>query len=608
MILAAALLLLAQDWPSFLGPDRDGKSSERGAQWPPRPLWSRPLGESFGSASVQSGRAFHFDRFGDVVRLSCFDARSGADLWKFEAPTTYVDGYGDNHGPRCCPVVDGDRVYAYGADGRLFCVREGALVWSRDTMKDFGVQPNFFGVGSTPVVEGDLLLVHVGGSPAGSPGIETGETKPNGSAMVAFDKLSGATRWQSGDELAAYGSPVVRTVGGRRRGLVFARGGLLAFDPRTGAVEAHHAWRAPGLQSVNASTPVVVDDLVFISESYGVGGALLRLREKDVEVVWSDGRKRGRSFSAWWNTPVEVDGLLYGTSGQGGDTDLRCVELKTGKVRWTEGGLGPTSLLYVDGHFLALSENGTLRRLKANPDRYEEVGKLEGVVKGPARAAPLLSRGLLLLRGRDMLVCFELIPEPKDVDGHSRRGDQRFFAGDFAGALADYDRMVELEAGQGAQHWRRGIAAFYAGKYEVAARQFEAYHSYDDVDRENGIWRYLSQHRAYGAAKAREGLLKYKKDDREPFPAVYALFEGKTTAEAVLAGIAQAAIDEEEREKRLFYAELYIGLNLGVEGKPEEALPHLQKAAANRWAPKAGYGPAWMWHVAQVNVHAARKR
>jgi outer membrane protein assembly factor BamB len=592
-----ALLLLAgqEDWPSFLGPNRDGKSAETGPlAWPPAKLWERELGDSFGGASVAKGRLYHFDRFGDAVRLTCLDAATGAERWRFEAPTAYVDGYGDNHGPRCCPVVDGDRVYAYGADGLLFCVSvEGKLLWKRDTAKDFGVLPNFFGVGSTPLVEGDLLLVHVGGSPPGSPGVETGAT-PNGSALVALDKVTGELRWKCGDDLAAYGSPVVATVGGRRRAFVHARNGLLGFDLK-GGVDFHHPWRAKSLQSVNACTPVVLGDLVFVSESYSVGACVLRVKEKDVELVWSDGRKRDRAFSAWWNTPVEVDGLLYGTSGQGGETDLRCVELATGKVRWSEGGLGPTSLTYVDGHFVALSDDGTLRLLKANPERYEERGKAATGLKAPARAAPTIARGLLYVRGKDKLQAYRLVD-------FSRRGDARFFKGEVGGALADYDRMVELEPGLLAQHWRRGIAAFYAGDYEKAAKQFEAYDSYDDVDRENGIWRYFSQVKAYGAAKAKEGLLKYKKDDREPFPSVYAMFEGRTTPEAILAGIAAAAIDDEEREKRLFYAELYIGLNLAVEGKAEAARPHLRKAVENRWGPKAGYGPAYMWHVGRLQA------
>jgi len=195
----------------------------------------------------------------------------------------------------------------------------------------------------------------------------------------------------------------------------------------------------------------------------------------------------------------------------------------------------------------------------------------------------------------------ELETDPKSVDARSRRGDAYFFRGDFKEAVADYEKMVELEAALDAQHWRRGIAYFYAGQYEKAAGQFERYHSYDDVDRENGIWRFLSQSKAYGAEKAREGLLKYKKDDREPFPAVYQMFAGKMTPEEVLELIKAAKVEDGEREKRLFYANLYVGLKLAVEGKKEQAVSHLRHAVANAWAPKAGYGPAYMWHVGRLH-------
>lgn len=200
----------------------------------------------------------------------------------------------------------------------------------------------------------------------------------------------------------------------------------------------------------------------------------------------------------------------------------------------------------------------------------------------------------------------DLEKSPKSIDTYSQRGDAYFFLGEFDKSLADYEQMVQLDESQAASHWRRGIADFYAGKFQAAAEQFELYHSFDDVDRENGIWRYLSQVRAHGREKAREGLLKYKKDDREPFPAVYQLFAGKLTPDEILKAIHDAKIDDGERQKRLFYAELYIGLNYDVEKEPRKALEHLQAATAIKWPRKAGYGPNYMWHVGRV--HAIRLR
>lgn len=184
----------------------------------------------------------------------------------------------------------------------------------------------------------------------------------------------------------------------------------------------------------------------------------------------------------------------------------------------------------------------------------------------------------------------------------SQRGDAWFFLSEFKKSVADYEEMVELDPEQGDSHWRRGIARFYAGQAKAAAQQFEAYHSFDDIDRENGIWRYFSQHRAYGPAKAKEGLLKYRKTDREPFPDVYRLFSGDTTPKEIIAAINKAEISKDEREKRLFYAQLYIGLNHAVEGRDAEAIALLRESASNQWGPVGGYGPRYMWHVGRVHL------
>jgi lipoprotein NlpI len=191
--------------------------------------------------------------------------------------------------------------------------------------------------------------------------------------------------------------------------------------------------------------------------------------------------------------------------------------------------------------------------------------------------------------------------QPTSENLYSQRGDAYFFLGDFDKAVQDYDQMVKLDKELEASHWRRGIAFFYAGKFKNAAEQFELYHSFDNVDRENGIWRYLSQVKAQGRDHARQGLLKYQKDDREPFPGIYQLFAGKITPDEILKQIHDAKIDDQDRQARLFYAELYIGLNDAVEGKSDEALSHLRAATANEWAQKAGGGPYYMWQVGRLH-------
>ena len=140
---------------------------------------------------------------------------------------------------------------------------------------------------------------------------------------------------------------------------------------------------------------------------------------------------------------------------------------------------------------------------------------------------------------------------------------------------------------------------YFAQHPEDAAAQFDKYHSFDNVDRENGIWRYLSHRAAFGKEKAREQLLKYEKDDRPPFREVYQLFEGTMTAAQVLQSISPD-LPESSRQSRLFYAQLYVGLNDAVEDKPESALKALREAVKNDWPREAGFGPDYMWHVGRL--------
>jgi lipoprotein NlpI len=184
---------------------------------------------------------------------------------------------------------------------------------------------------------------------------------------------------------------------------------------------------------------------------------------------------------------------------------------------------------------------------------------------------------------------------------HGARGDAHFKLAEFAKSVAEYDKMVELDPTIEKGHWRRGIAWFYAGEYAKAAHQFEIYHSFDNVDRENGIWRYFSQYKALGKEKAQEGLLKYEKDDREPFPDVYQLFQGKKTADAIIEKILKAEIGDEQREMRLFYAYLYAGLHEAITAGPDKARGYLRKAVANKWGPTSGFGPNYMWHVGRLH-------
>ena len=413
------------DWPRFLGPTADGRSPETGLA-PSRIadglslVWQLEAGEGYATPVVADGRLFHFDRVGDKARLLCLNARTGEELWRSEYTTDYEDYYDYSNGPRAAPLVDGDRVYVHGVEGRLraHSVTDGKLLWEVDTVERFGVVKNFFGVGSSPVVEGDNLIVMIGGSPPDSPPIHSREVKGNGTGIVAFDKRSGEIVYQLTDELASYSMPVLTTIGDRRWGFAFTRGGLVGFEPRTGKQDFFFPWRARILESVNAATPIVDGDTVFISETYGPGSAWLKVRPGGYELLRSEEKTRDKSLELHWNTPVLHDGVLYGSSGRNsGDSELRAVDFASGEVLWRRPGLKRANLLYVDGHLLVLGEYGELVLIEATPEAYRQVADLtpkdaagKPLLRFPAWGPPVLSHGLLYLRGKDNLLAMELIP------------------------------------------------------------------------------------------------------------------------------------------------------------------------------------------------------
>ncbi len=267
----------------------------------------------------------------------------------------------------------------------------------------------------------------VGGSPEESQRVPAGRldmVQPNGSAIVALDKRTGKLKYKVGNDLASYSSPTVRRIGNRDVGLAFVRGGLLGWNVESGKELFNHPWRAKMLESVNAAQPVVAGNQVLVSETYEIGSVLLQLEGDTPQVVWEDGDRRStQCFRAHWSTPVLIDGYLYGCSGRNQpDADFRCVRLSDAKVMWTERRHERASVLAVDGYLIVLYENGQLELIKPNTLKYEKVAGADmAAIAGksglplldePCWAAPVLSHGLLYLRGNSHLLCFDLIPAP----------------------------------------------------------------------------------------------------------------------------------------------------------------------------------------------------
>ena len=391
----------ANDWPQFLGPNRNGAIAEDNfsGAWPkdgPRLVWERKVGEGFSGPVVSGGKVILFHRIGDQETVECLDAKSGKVLWKADYPTPYHDDFGFDEGPRATPAISGDAVFTFGAEGMLRCwtLDRGVKRWSVDTKATFSTGKGFFGRACSPLVEGDALIVNVGGR--------------DGAGVVAFDKATGKVLWKATSDEASYSSPVVATVGGKRRVFVITREALVALQPDDGKMLFRSPWRPPMHASVSAAAPLVIGDFIFISASYGTGATLLRYKEGGPERIWAS----DEAISCHYATPVHRDGFLYGFDGRAdpglqAESSLRCIELKTGKVRWKEDALKVGTVTLVNDQLLILTERGELVVCAASPDAFKPGARAQ-ILPFVVRAHPALADGFLYARSKDKLVCVDL--------------------------------------------------------------------------------------------------------------------------------------------------------------------------------------------------------
>jgi outer membrane protein assembly factor BamB len=387
--------LHAADWPQLFGPTRNGVSTETDLllTWPktgPTRVWQRNIGLGYSGPVVAAGRVIVFYRNKDEEVIECLDTAKGDSKWKYAYACKYSDNYGKGDGPRATPVIDGKRVYTLGADGTLTCVDfdKGTKVWARNISTDYEVRPSFFGVGTTPLVEGDLLLVNVGGK---------------GSGVVAFDKETGKEAWKATDEGASYSSPVAATIDGTRHVFFFTRPGILSLDPKTGAVRFSKRWRARIDASVNAAVPLVIGDQVLYSSSYRTGAILLKVKKDAAEEVW----KSDEVLSAHYSSMVAKGDYVFGFDGrQEEGARLRCIDAKAGKVLWSKEGFGCGTIILVADHLVILTETGELVLVEASPKAYREVARAK--VLQPTRAPIAFADGYVFARDDERVICLKL--------------------------------------------------------------------------------------------------------------------------------------------------------------------------------------------------------
>jgi outer membrane protein assembly factor BamB len=389
-------LHVSADWPQFLGPERNG--AYRGApivsSFPsagPKVVWSRKVGQGLSGPVVVGNRLILFHRVGDREVVESLDTATGTSQWQYGYPTTYRDDFGFDEGPRAVPVVVNGIVYTFGAEGQLHALTldRGQRLWSENTAPKFGVQKGFFGAAGSPLVESGRVLANIGGAKGG---------------IIAFDARTGAVAWTATDDAASYSSPVAATIGGHRYAVFLTRAGLVGLDPAGGAVKFQRAWRARANASVNAATPIVVDNLIFISAEYGPGAGVFRLDGSTLTELWSS----NDALSNHYATSVYADGVLYGFHGrQEFGPSLRAVDFRTGRVRWSEEKFGAGTVTLAGDQLVVMREDGELMLAPVTPSGFKPTARAR-VLPATVRAYPAIDSGFLYVRNDNTLICLDL--------------------------------------------------------------------------------------------------------------------------------------------------------------------------------------------------------
>jgi len=334
--------------------------------------------------------------------LLALDALTGQELWSAPFTPSKYDGSGNagvkensgGDGPRSTPAVDEKRVYVLTADLLLSArdVATGQEVWKRDLLKEHSGQNISWKNAASPVLDGNLIFVGGGGE---------------GQALLALDKTTGEVVWKAESDKITHASPTVASIAGVRQVIFLTQKGLVALLPTDGTV----LWRHPFRFSVStAASPIVAGEIVYCSAGYGVGATAVAVTRKGSSFAAAElWRVTGNSLANHWSTPVQKDGCLYGMFQfkEYAAGPLKCVELSTGKVKWSQPGFGPGQVILVGGKLVVLGDAGQVAIVDPAPDRYKESARFQAV-EGKCWSTPAFSNGILYVRSTREAAAYEL--------------------------------------------------------------------------------------------------------------------------------------------------------------------------------------------------------
>ncbi|MFO0817119.1 MAG: PQQ-binding-like beta-propeller repeat protein [Pirellulales bacterium] len=380
----------AEDWPQWRGPTADGRWTESGIVDRFREpslatTWRVPIGPGYSGPTVAGGRVYVMDRQTspkEVERVLCFDEQTGATLWVHsydcqynraatKSPPTRGYSIGYTAGPRASVVIAGGRAYSLGATGHAFALdaASGQVIWQRDLEQDYQIEMPIWGIAASPLLVGDLVVLHIGGRP--------------GACVVALDARTGKERWKALDDRAQYATPVLVRQGDQTVIVVWTGDSVAGLDPVSGAVH----WRdvlKPRNMPIGVASPVVAGDRLFCTSFYD-GSLLLKLdaAAPKAERLWHRVGRSERDTDALQSiisTPIVLGDHVYGVDSYG---ELRCLELRSGGRVWEDLTATPKSR-WSTIHFVQngdrtwmFNERGQLIIARLTPKGYEEISRAQ---------------------------------------------------------------------------------------------------------------------------------------------------------------------------------------------------------------------------------------
>lgn len=374
LLALAASHALADDWPQWRGPKRDGVWRETGLierfDGPQLPIqWRAPVGSGYSGPTVADGRVFVTDRHLEpsTEGVHCFDAKNGKLLWEFVYECQYKIGY--PAGPRAAVSIDEGRAFALGATGRLhvFNVSNGSIAWKKDLEKEYKIRMPIWGIAASPLVYRELVILQIGGA--------------EGACLVALDKKTGSERWRALNDDASYAAPIIVEQNSQPILACLTGQHVVGLKPETGEVVWKYPF-PPTRMVISIATPVLDGDHLFVTSFYD-GSLMLRLAADrfQVEKLWAlrgSDEKHTLALHSIISTPLAMNGYIYGVDSYG---ELRCLDEQTGSRIWESGQATPhvrwgTIHMVRNGdHVWMLNERGDLIIARLSPKGYHEISR-----------------------------------------------------------------------------------------------------------------------------------------------------------------------------------------------------------------------------------------